>query len=120
MRALARRADQPHELIDGRPCDPLDVQLLGGEREQRLRALVLHRADGEPGLERRGLRRVALPEAGVRTSGGELVGARLAARAVIVEIRGVRFELVAQLKQRGLWERGEVVGDDEPEPAQRA
>ena len=55
----------------------------------------------------------------MRASGGELVGARLAARAVIVEIRGVRFELVAQLKQRGLWERGQIVGD-EPEPAQRA
>ena len=60
VRALARRADQPHELIDGRPCDPLDVQLLGGEREQRLRALVLHRAEGEPGLERHELRRIAL------------------------------------------------------------
>jgi hypothetical protein len=45
MRALARRADKPDELIDRRPCDPLNVQLLGGEREQGLRALMLYRAD---------------------------------------------------------------------------
>jgi len=60
--AFSRRADQPHELIDRRPRDPPDMQLLGRQREQRLRALVLHRADGEPGLERRG-------DSGVGTTG---------------------------------------------------
>jgi hypothetical protein len=40
------------------------------------------------------------PEPGVRACRGELVGARLAARAVAVEVRGVGFELVAQRQQR--------------------
>jgi hypothetical protein len=46
VRALARRADQPDQLIDRRSRDPLDVQLLGGEREVRLRALVLRARAG--------------------------------------------------------------------------
>ena len=119
MRAFACRADQPDELVDRRPGDPLDVQLLGRQREERLRTLVLHRAGGQPGLERGGLRRVPRPEAGVCTCRGELVGTRLTACAVGVEVRGVRLELVAQLKQRRLRDLGQVVGD-EPQPAQRA
>ena len=119
MRALARRADQPDQLIDRRPRDPPDVQLLGGEREERLRALVLHRPDGEPRLKRRGFPRVPLSEASVCACRAELVGARLLARAVAVEVRGLRLELVAQLKQRRLWDRGQLLGD-EPQPAQRA
>jgi hypothetical protein len=119
MRALARRADQPHELIDRRPGDPADVQLLGRQREQRLRALVLHRSDRQPGLERRGLGHIPRAEAGVIAHRGELVGARLLARAVAVELRGARLELLAQLKQRRLRDRGQGRGD-EPQPAQRA
>ncbi len=119
MRALARRADQPDELLDRRPGDPLDVQLLGREREQRLRTLVLHRTDRQPGLQRGGLGRVPRPQAGVRAGRGELVGARLAARAVRLEVRGIRLELVAQLKHRRLRDLGQGLGD-EPQPAQRA
>jgi len=55
----------------------------------------------------------------VRARRGELVGARLTARAVTVEIRRVSLELIAEFKQRGLWARGQLLGN-ESQPAQRA
>lgn len=96
MRALTRRADQPHERIDGRPRDPPGVQLLGGEGEQGLGALVLHRADRQPALKRHGLLRVPWPERCVRAGRGELVGARLPARTVPVKVCRVGFQLLAK------------------------
>ncbi len=50
---------------------------------------------------------------------GELIGARLPAKAVALQVRRVGLQLVAQFKQRGLWDGGQLVGD-EPQPAQRA
>ncbi len=89
VRALARRSDHPHERVDRWADDPLGEQVLAAQLPQRLRALVLDRAQPQPLLKHLALYLVERAEAGAVTHRLEVVGAGLRPRAVDHQIIGV-------------------------------